>query len=81
MPGRSPCCNPIKDEANVYDVLEPFSLPAKWMADMAHSACVARPVSKAEAARNSDTKAALDKEWDRLREINTWIEKGRDGVP
>ena len=42
---------------------------------MAHSACVARPASKAEAARNVDAKAALDKEWNRLREINTWIEK------
>ena len=68
-PGLSPCYNMFTDEANVYDGLEPFSPPAKWMADMAHSACVARPASKAEAGRISDASAALDKERNRLREI------------
>ena len=41
---------------------------------MSIEACVARPVSKAEASTNAEARAALKKEWDRLREINTWVE-------
>ena len=73
-PGLRPCYNPFTDEASVYGRLEPFSPPAKWMADLSRSLCVARPVSKAEAARNADAKAALKKEWGRLQEIDTWLE-------
>ena len=43
VPAHSPCYYPCADEVNVYDGLEQFALPAKWMANMAHSACVARP--------------------------------------
>ena len=41
-----------------------------------HLSCVARSVDKAEIAREPKAKAALDKEWDRLRAINTWDESG-----
>ena len=41
---------------------------------MSHAACVARPVTKAEAKGNADALSALQKEGDRLREIKTWIE-------
>ena len=39
-------------------------------------ACVARPVSRAEAARNPLAQAALLKEWDRLRVSKCWNEQG-----
>eukprot|EP00975_Prorocentrum_lima_P047265 9883593-Prorocentrum_lima.AAC.1 len=37
-------------------------------------AAVARSCSLKEALTNPKAKAALDKEWDRLRSINTWDE-------
>ncbi len=37
---------------------------------------VARSVTKKEAAANPDAQKALQKEWDRLRDINTWDESG-----
>jgi hypothetical protein len=36
--------------------------------------CVARPVFKDEIRRCPGAQAALRKEWDRLRAINTWLE-------
>ena len=57
------------------DLDKPLSLFAKWVAGMSMEACVARPVSKAEAAGNAEAKAALDKGRSRLREIRTWDEK------
>ena len=37
-------------------------------------ACVARPVTKRERQENADARASLEKEWGRLRKINTWDE-------
>eukprot|EP00975_Prorocentrum_lima_P007389 1584680-Prorocentrum_lima.AAC.1 len=39
-------------------------------------AAVARTCSLKEALTNPKAKAALDKEWDRLRSISTWDESG-----
>ena len=39
-------------------------------------ACVARPVSKKEWLESAGARASLDKEWSRLRKIDTWNEKG-----
>ena len=38
-------------------------------------ACVARPVSRKESRTNPAARAALDKEWDRLRAAGCWDEK------
>ena len=39
-------------------------------------AAVARPVSKKEAESNPKAQAAMQAEWDRLKDINTWDEDG-----
>ena len=39
-----------------------------------YSACVARPVTKQEARSNAKAMAALDKEWNKLRNMNCWDE-------
>ena len=39
-------------------------------------ACVARPVGKQEIEKTPAAKAALQKEWDKLRKIHTWDESG-----
>ena len=39
-------------------------------------ACVARPVSKKERLESAGARASLDKEWSRLRKIDTWDGKG-----
>ncbi len=41
-----------------------------------YSACVARSVTRAEARSNKDAKAALDKEWLKLRTQGAWNEQG-----
>jgi hypothetical protein len=46
----------------------------KKHADMPWNCCVARPVFKDEIRRSPGARAALRKEWDRLRLINTWRE-------
>eukprot|EP00975_Prorocentrum_lima_P048091 10058671-Prorocentrum_lima.AAC.1 len=38
------------------------------------NAAVARTCSLKEADKNPKTRAALDKEWERLKSINTWDE-------
>jgi hypothetical protein len=42
--------------------------------NMPWNCCVARPVFKDEIRRQPGAQAALRKEWDRLRAINTWLE-------
>jgi hypothetical protein len=44
--------------------------------NMPWNCCVARPVFKDEVRRQPGAQAALRKEWDRLRAINTWLEDG-----
>jgi hypothetical protein len=39
-----------------------------------YAACVARPVTKIEARKNPKAMAALNKEWDKLRNIGCWDE-------
>ena len=63
------CHNPFTDAVLECDVEDPFGLPREW-----REAAVARPVTKDEARRNQDAQDALDKEWKRLREIQTWKE-------
>ena len=64
--------DPFIDAADMCDLGKQSSLPATWVAGMSMEACVARPVSEAEAANNADAKAALGKGRDRLREARTW---------
>eukprot|EP00959_Pyramimonas_sp_CCMP1952_P392589 8226141-Pyramimonas_sp.AAC.1 len=66
-------CNPFTDLISVVE--EPFQLPNEWRQTRIDAA-VARSVSKVEAQANQDAKAALRKEWYRLREIGTWGETG-----
>eukprot|EP00959_Pyramimonas_sp_CCMP1952_P116891 2443372-Pyramimonas_sp.AAC.1 len=54
---------------------EPFQLPNDWQCAKIDAAA-ARSVSKDEAKANQDAQAALRKEWDILRSIGTWNEKG-----
>jgi len=39
-----------------------------------HAACVARPVTRKEARENAKALAAMDKEWNKLRNIGCWDE-------
>ena len=39
-------------------------------------ACVARPLSNKERLESAGARASLEKEWGRLRKIDTWNEKG-----
>eukprot|EP00959_Pyramimonas_sp_CCMP1952_P113041 2363024-Pyramimonas_sp.AAC.1 len=63
--------HPFTDIKSVID--EPFQLPNDWQCTRIDAA-VARSVSKDEAKANKAAQAALRKEWDRLRDIGTWIE-------
>eukprot|EP00975_Prorocentrum_lima_P052435 10991222-Prorocentrum_lima.AAC.1 len=59
----------------VYTDLYP-STPSSGVEPNGTPAAVARTCSLKEALTNPKAKAALDKEWDRLRSINTWDEGG-----
>eukprot|EP00959_Pyramimonas_sp_CCMP1952_P305152 6386082-Pyramimonas_sp.AAC.1 len=65
--------NPFTDIISAID--EPFQPPSDWQRARIDAA-VARSVSKDEATANKDAQAALRNEWDRLRDIGTWIEDG-----
>ena len=65
--------NPLCDLLTYIE--DPWQLPDEWRQTRIDAA-VARSISKAEACSNKDAKAALRAEWDRLRKIGTWNEKG-----
>jgi hypothetical protein len=59
---------------HVADHLQAPKRRRKYNNNMPWNCCVARPVFKDEIRRSPGAQAALRKEWDRLRVINTWRE-------
>ena len=65
--------NPFTDY--LQEIEQPFQFPND-LRQTRITAAVARSISKKEAEDNDEAKAALRKEWARLREIGTWDEGG-----
>eukprot|EP00975_Prorocentrum_lima_P059627 12501602-Prorocentrum_lima.AAC.1 len=66
-----PCYNPLLDTVHMDG--HSLSLDSDGTA-IGEPVAVARSCSLKEALSNPKAKAALDKEWDRLRSIHTWDE-------
>eukprot|EP00975_Prorocentrum_lima_P058500 12271059-Prorocentrum_lima.AAC.1 len=71
IPHHLPSFNPMLDMVyadNIDDALKDECTGNQ------HNAAVARTCSLKEADKNPKARAALDKEWERLKSINTWDE-------
>eukprot|EP00959_Pyramimonas_sp_CCMP1952_P097232 2032467-Pyramimonas_sp.AAC.1 len=74
-PACRPCYNPFTVSVQTGEREAIFALPSELRdSKIRRSACVARPVTKAEAANNKKAHKALMDEWGRLRKIKTWDE-------
>eukprot|EP00959_Pyramimonas_sp_CCMP1952_P288841 6040895-Pyramimonas_sp.AAC.1 len=74
-PAYRPCYYPLTDSMQTGEREATLALPSESLdSKIRRYACVARPVTKAEAADSEKAQKALMGEWGRLENIKTWDE-------